>query len=85
MGVVPTLTPEASLPSDLSGVSIEPLGGTVGVSPGIPGNSIKPVKSSSTHCCSDDLDMTLGALARQLGSSVTASTHGGEGYPPWVC
>ena len=58
------------------------LSGTVGVSPGIPGSSVGPVQSSSTHCCSDELDMTLGALARQLGSSVTAGPHGGEGYSP---
>ena len=46
------------------------------------GVSIEPVKASSAECPVDDLDVTLGALARQLVSSSAVVPHGGEGYPP---
>ena len=71
-----------SLPANLAEVSMEFLGDVVGVSRGIPGISVEPVKANSTLCPSDDLDVTLGALARQLGSFPTAVPHGGEGCHP---
>ena len=80
--IAPALASRVSLPADLTEVSVEPLGEVVGVSRGGPDGSVKPVKASSAVCPSDDLDVTLRALARQLGSSSTAVPHGGEGYPP---
>ena len=46
------------------------------------GVSVEPLKASSVGCPTDDLDVTLGALARQLASSSAVVPRGGEGYPP---
>ena len=65
----------------LPGVSVEPLGVTAGISPGVPGDGDSVVGDSVAYQ-SDDLDMTLGTLAQQIRSAVAAETHGGEGLFP---
>ena len=61
---------------------MESLGDDVGSSREIPGSSVGPAKVSSTVCATDDLDVTLGALARQLSSFSSGVPRGGEGCPP---
>ena len=70
-----------ALPADLTEVSVEPLGSAVGVSRVIPGSYVESTKIGPALCLSDDMDVTPGALARQLGSSSAAVPHEGEDYP----
>ena len=79
---VPAIGSEVSLPADLAEVSVESLCDVIGISRGIPGGSEEPVKANTTVCASDDLDVTLGALARQLSSFFTDVPRGGESCPP---
>ena len=71
----------SALPAGLTEVSVEPLVDAVEVPRALPGSSVESTKIGSALCPSDDLDMTLGALARQLHSSSTVVPRGGEGYP----
>ena len=79
---VPALGSGVSLPADLAEFSLESLGDVIGISREIPGGSDEPVKASTTVCASDDLDVTLGAHARQLSSVSTVVPREGEGCPP---
>ena len=72
----------SALPAGLTEVSVELLVDAVEVPRALPGSSVESTKIGSALCPSDDLDMTLGALARQLHSSSTVVPRGGEGYPP---
>ena len=72
-----------SIPSPAGGVLASTLetslpGGPTRVSVGGVGSVI----SDSVVCQSDDLDMTLGALAQQIRSSVASETRGGEILSP---
>ena len=72
----------SALPAGLTEVSVEPQVNAAEVPCALPGSYVESTKVGSAPCPSDDLDVTLGALARQLHSSSTVVPRGGEGYPP---
>ena len=72
----------ASLPGDLSGISLEPLaesthgGGEMVTEVSPPAVSVLPT------CCSEDSDVLLAALAKVAKAVDEMDSHGGEGLSP---
>ena len=72
----------ASLPGDLSGISLEPLaesthgGGEIVTEVSPPAASVLPT------CCSEDSDVPLAALAKVANAVDKMDSRGGEGLSP---
>ena len=72
----------ASLPGDLSGISLEPLaesthgGGEIVTEVSPPAASVLPT------CCSEDSDVPLAALAKVANAVDNMDSRGGEGLSP---